>query len=374
VAAGTRWRRTWARPCRRPWPLQRMGKCFTCAPPSTLPRTRRCAARPVPPLPPNLAGSGFMPLGPDSFQRGPDSCQSINQSIILVAILVAAVCGPRAAGSTCASRSLRRSRLRAGFRRPRSLSISPRPRVPPRRWVWACRSTKGEQLTYPPCSHKPSPAITLTPHEQSTHTRTQTVLAPPRASLTRTSSARGCHAHVALAAFTRTARTRACVPFPARRLLSAPWPHPLHALCSPSHCPRVVRPGAVQEAAALAQRFVDLLTANGALFKPCVSFGQDNGLVYATVPATSTQVPPPAPSRCRRRSRWLRRHALLPQPPVTCRLPVGKAPTPTCHPCVCPTKPMCLFRRASLHCTSTIAALVCAPGGGARARPLPSCV
>ena len=40
--------------------------------------------------------------------------------------------------------------------------------------------------------------------------------------------------------------------------------------------------------AGLAQRFVDLLTAD-AQFKPCVSFGQDNGLVYCTVPATSTQ-------------------------------------------------------------------------------------
>jgi len=40
--------------------------------------------------------------------------------------------------------------------------------------------------------------------------------------------------------------------------------------------------------AALAQRFVDLLCAHSE-FKPCVSFGQDNGLVYATVPATSTQ-------------------------------------------------------------------------------------
>lgn len=39
---------------------------------------------------------------------------------------------------------------------------------------------------------------------------------------------------------------------------------------------------------ALAQKFTDLLTAH-ADFKPCVSFGQDNGLVYATVPATSTQ-------------------------------------------------------------------------------------
>lgn len=41
---------------------------------------------------------------------------------------------------------------------------------------------------------------------------------------------------------------------------------------------------------ALAQRFVDaLVEKNAKLFKPCVSFGQDNGLVYCTVPATSTQ-------------------------------------------------------------------------------------
>eukprot|EP00039_Didymoeca_costata_P001606 m.53695 g.53695 ORF g.53695 m.53695 type:complete len:624 (+) comp10879_c0_seq1:69-1940(+) len=40
--------------------------------------------------------------------------------------------------------------------------------------------------------------------------------------------------------------------------------------------------------AALAQRFVDLLCKHDE-FKPCVSFGQDNGLVYCTVPATSTQ-------------------------------------------------------------------------------------
>jgi len=43
-----------------------------------------------------------------------------------------------------------------------------------------------------------------------------------------------------------------------------------------------------EDKAALAQRFVDLLCAHKE-FKPCVSFGQDNGLVYATVPATSTQ-------------------------------------------------------------------------------------
>jgi cystathionine beta-lyase/cystathionine gamma-synthase len=39
----------------------------------------------------------------------------------------------------------------------------------------------------------------------------------------------------------------------------------------------------------LAQQFVDLLCVHSDVFKPCVSFGQDNGLVYATVPATSTQ-------------------------------------------------------------------------------------
>ncbi|EQC33198.1 hypothetical protein SDRG_09182 [Saprolegnia diclina VS20] len=44
-----------------------------------------------------------------------------------------------------------------------------------------------------------------------------------------------------------------------------------------------------EENIALAQRFVDLLTAHKNHFKPCVSFGQDNGLVYCTVPATSTQ-------------------------------------------------------------------------------------
>jgi len=47
--------------------------------------------------------------------------------------------------------------------------------------------------------------------------------------------------------------------------------------------------GATQERkAALAQDFVTAITQHRA-FKPCVSFGQDNGLVYATVPATSTQ-------------------------------------------------------------------------------------
>ena len=45
-----------------------------------------------------------------------------------------------------------------------------------------------------------------------------------------------------------------------------------------------------EELAALAQKFVDLVVSgNEGEFKPCVSFGQDNGLVYATVPATSTQ-------------------------------------------------------------------------------------
>jgi len=41
--------------------------------------------------------------------------------------------------------------------------------------------------------------------------------------------------------------------------------------------------------AALAQKFVDALCEDAEHFKPCVSFGQDNGLVYCTVPATSTQ-------------------------------------------------------------------------------------
>jgi len=41
--------------------------------------------------------------------------------------------------------------------------------------------------------------------------------------------------------------------------------------------------------AGLAQKFVDLLTDDPTNFKPCVSFGQDNGLTYCTVPATSTQ-------------------------------------------------------------------------------------
>jgi cysteine synthase A len=45
---------------------------------------------------------------------------------------------------------------------------------------------------------------------------------------------------------------------------------------------------ALEDNLELAQIFVDKLTANDG-FKPCVSFGQDNGLVYCTVPATSTQ-------------------------------------------------------------------------------------
>ena len=40
--------------------------------------------------------------------------------------------------------------------------------------------------------------------------------------------------------------------------------------------------------APLAQKFVDVLTEHDG-YKPCVSFGQNNGLIYATVPATSTQ-------------------------------------------------------------------------------------
>jgi cysteine synthase A len=47
--------------------------------------------------------------------------------------------------------------------------------------------------------------------------------------------------------------------------------------------------GSAQENESLAQRFVDILCSNAQYFKPCVSFGQDNTLVYATVPATSTQ-------------------------------------------------------------------------------------
>jgi len=49
-------------------------------------------------------------------------------------------------------------------------------------------------------------------------------------------------------------------------------------------------PGATYEVnAGLAQHFVDIIAKRKDLFKPCVSFGQDNGLIYATVPATSTQ-------------------------------------------------------------------------------------
>ena len=44
-----------------------------------------------------------------------------------------------------------------------------------------------------------------------------------------------------------------------------------------------------QRLAALAQDFVDVLQEDKVNFKPCVSFGQDNKLVYLTVPATSTQ-------------------------------------------------------------------------------------
>ena len=43
-----------------------------------------------------------------------------------------------------------------------------------------------------------------------------------------------------------------------------------------------------EETEAFAQKFVTELTTNKQ-FKPCVSFGQDNGLIYCTVPATSTQ-------------------------------------------------------------------------------------
>jgi cysteine synthase A len=40
---------------------------------------------------------------------------------------------------------------------------------------------------------------------------------------------------------------------------------------------------------AFAQNFVNLLVRDVEHMKPCVSFGQDNGLIYCTVPATSTQ-------------------------------------------------------------------------------------
>lgn len=43
-----------------------------------------------------------------------------------------------------------------------------------------------------------------------------------------------------------------------------------------------------EQTEAFAQLFVDYLTVDKQ-FKPCVSFGQDNGLIYCTVPATSTQ-------------------------------------------------------------------------------------
>jgi len=43
-----------------------------------------------------------------------------------------------------------------------------------------------------------------------------------------------------------------------------------------------------EETDAFSQLFVDYLTVDKQ-FKPCVSFGQDNGLIYCTVPATSTQ-------------------------------------------------------------------------------------
>merc|ERR1719291_590658 len=72
-------------------------------------------------------------------------------------------------------------------------------------------------------------------------------------------------------------------------------------------------PGASDEVnEGLAQRYVDLLTAEPG-FKPCVSFGQDNGLVYATVPATSTP--------CARRTRRSR-------PSAECSWPGSRSPQP----------------------------------------------
>jgi len=46
-------------------------------------------------------------------------------------------------------------------------------------------------------------------------------------------------------------------------------------------------PDAVTEV--FAQKFVDYLVRDAEFMKPCVSFGQNNGKVYCTVPATSTQ-------------------------------------------------------------------------------------
>ncbi len=62
-----------------------------------------------------------------------------------------------------------------------------------------------------------------------------------------------------------------------------PSPHTDDAKTAPEYSPAVLPPER------LAQTFVDLICAHPQYFKPCVSFGQDNGLVYATVPATSTQ-------------------------------------------------------------------------------------
>ena len=52
-----------------------------------------------------------------------------------------------------------------------------------------------------------------------------------------------------------------------------------------SFCSRSV----AQVLAGFAQAFVDKLCADWTGVKPCVSFGQQNSIVYATVPATSTQ-------------------------------------------------------------------------------------
>ena len=49
-----------------------------------------------------------------------------------------------------------------------------------------------------------------------------------------------------------------------------------------------LKDGSAEDNEALAQRFVDKITVHDS-FKPCVSFGQDNDLIYCTVPATSTQ-------------------------------------------------------------------------------------
>jgi cystathionine beta-lyase/cystathionine gamma-synthase len=73
-------------------------------------------------------------------------------------------------------------------------------------------------------------------------------------------------------------------------LPSISWTRPPSSSASSSDAPADAHAdGDMEINANLAQRFVTLLCEHTEEFKPCVSFGQDNGLVYATVPATSTQ-------------------------------------------------------------------------------------